>query len=201
MTPDVLFSATAFALAGSFTPGPNNAMLLTSGVNFGFSRTLPHIAGVTFGYGVMFAVVALGLGRLFALQPELYTALKVASSLYLLWLAWRIATAAGPSEGADERPPLTFLQAALFQWVNPKGVMMALAASANFINPDNLAADLPVMLALIGVMSLASASTWTLFGQGLRRFLNEPGRLKVFNQLMALALVASLWPLFRPHAV
>lgn len=175
-------------------------MLLTSGVNSGFRRTLPHIAGIVIGYAVMFAAVALGLGRVFILQPALYTALKIASSLYLLWLAWRIATAAGPSEGADERPPLTFLQAALFQWVNPKGVMMALAASANFINPDNVRADLPVMLALIIVMSFASASTWALFGQGMRQFLAEPRRLKLFNRAMALALIASLWPLFNAHA-
>ena len=200
MTPDILFSATAFALAGSFTPGPNNTMLLTSGVNFGFRRTLPHIAGIVIGYAVMFAAVALGLGRVFVLQPALYTALKIASSLYLLWLAWRIATAASPSEGSTDRPPLSFLQAALFQWVNPKGVMLALAASANFINPDNVAADLPVMLALIIGMSFASASTWALFGQGMRRFLNEPGRLKLFNRAMALALIASLWPLFSAHA-
>lgn len=185
---------------GSFTPGPNNAMLLTSGVNFGFRRTLPHIAGIVVGYAVMFAAVALGLGRVFVLQPALYTALKITSSLYLLWLAWRIATAASPSEGTAERPPLSFLQAALFQWVNPKGVMMALAASANFIDPDNVPADLPVMLALIIAMSLASASTWAMFGQGMRRFLNAPGRLKVFNRAMALALIASLWPLFSAHA-
>ncbi len=201
MTPDILLSATAFAIVGSFTPGPNNAMLLTSGVNFGYRRTLPHIAGIVIGYAVMFAAVALGLGRVFVTEPALYTALKIASSIYLLWLAWRIATAANPSEGAVEKAPLSFLQAALFQWVNPKGVMLALAAAANFLDPDNPAADLPIMLALVIVMSFASASTWALFGQGVRRFLNEPGRLKVFNIAMALALVASLWPLFSAHAV
>ena len=200
MTPDVLVSATAFALVGSFTPGPNNAMLLTSGVNFGFRRTLPHIAGIVLGYAVMFAAVALGLGRVFILQPALYSALKVASSLYLLWLAWRIATAANPSGGAAERPPLSFLQAALFQWVNPKGVMLALAASANFLNPDNLAADLPIMLALIIAMSFTSAATWTLFGQGVRRLLANPRRHTLFNRLMALVLIASLWPLFSAHS-
>ncbi len=200
MTPDIFFSATAFALVGSFTPGPNNTMLLSSGVNYGFRRTLPHIAGIAIGYAVMFTAVALGLGRVFVLQPALYMALKIASSLYLLWLAWRIATALSPAEGAAERPPLSFLQAALFQWINPKGVMLALAASANFLDPDNLAADLPIMLALIIAMSLASASTWALFGQGLRRFLTDPGRHTLFNRLMALALVASLWPLFSSHA-
>ncbi|MEQ1718248.1 MAG: LysE family translocator [Hyphomicrobium sp.] len=201
MSPDVFLSATTFALAGSFTPGPNNTMLLASGVNYGFRRTLPHIAGITIGYAVMFAAVALGLGSLFTMQPLLYTALKIASSIYLLWLAWCIATATEPGEGAVERPPLTFLQAALFQWVNPKGVLLGIAASANFLDPKNLSVDLPIILALIIVMSLASASTWALFGQGLRGFLAPPGRLKIFNRVMGLALVASLWPLLGAHAL
>jgi threonine/homoserine/homoserine lactone efflux protein len=200
LTPEIFLSATTFALAGSFTPGPNNTMLLSSGVNYGYRRTLPHIAGVTIGYAIMFAAIALGLGRVFIVQPTLYTALKVASSIYLLWLAWRTATAAAPVEGAAQNPPLTFLQAALFQWVNPKGVILAIAASANFLDPDSLAADLPAMLVLLIVMSSASASTWTLFGQGLRRFLSEPRRLKLFNRVMALALVASLWPLVSANA-
>lgn len=197
MTPEIILSATTFALIGSFTPGPNNAMLLSSGVNYGFQRTLPHIIGITIGYAVMFTAVALGLGRVFLLQPQLYTALRVASTIYLLWLAWKIATASAPHDGQATGSPLTFWQAVLFQWVNPKGVALALAASASFLNPDNLAVDLPVMLALVVAMSASSATTWALFGQGVRRVLADEKRLKLFNRVMALALVASLWPLLR----
>ncbi len=128
MTPELFASAAAFAIAGSFTPGPNNAMLLASGVNYGFQRTVPHIAGVTIGYGVMFAAVGLGVGRFIVENPTLHGALKIASAVYLVWLAWRIATAEGEPAEASASRPMTFLQAALFQWINPKGVAMALAA-------------------------------------------------------------------------
>lgn len=200
MTLDVFLSALLFVFVGSFTPGPNNAMLMASGVNYGFRRTVPHIAGVTIGYAIMFAAVALGLGRIFTFEPRLYLALKIAGSLYLLWLAWRIAHAGAPSDGHDAPPPLTFLQAAAFQWVNPKGVMLALAAAANFLDPAAPVAGLPILLSLKIVMSIASASTWALFGLGVRRYLSDPRHLTVFNRVMALALVASLWPMISAHA-
>jgi len=200
MPTDVLLSALAFALVTAFTPGPNNAMLLASGVNFGFARTLPHISGITIGYVVMFAAVALGLGRIFAIEPLLYDALRYCSAVYMLWLAWRIATAARPSDASGTGRPLSFLEAALFQWVNPKGVAVALAASANFVRPDHLTSDLSVMSVLVLAVSLASAATWAAFGQGLRGWLENEQRRTWFNRVMAIALIASLWPLFANHA-
>lgn len=195
MTPELFASAAAFAIAGSFTPGPNNAMLLASGVNYGFQRTVPHIAGVTIGYGVMFAAVGLGVGRFIVENPTLHGALKIASAVYLVWLAWRIATAEGEPAEASASRPMTFLQAALFQWINPKGVAMALAASAAYIGAVSPLGDLAILSALILVVSVASASTWALFGQGLRGFLADGKRRRAFNIAMALALLASLWPL------
>ena len=195
MTPELFASAALFAIAGSFTPGPNNAMLLASGVNYGFRRTVPHIAGVTIGYGVMFAAVGLGVGRFIMENPTFHGALKIASAVYLVWLAWRIAMAEGEPGEAPASRPLTFLQAALFQWINPKGVAMALAAAAAYINPRSPGEDLAILSALIFVVSVASASTWALFGQGLRGFLRDGKRRRAFNCAMALALLASLWPL------
>lgn len=200
---DVFVSAVLFVLVGSFTPGPNNTMLLASGVNYGFSRTLPHILGVVIGYAIMFTALALGLGSLFVANPHLFEALRIASAVYLGWLAWKIATAArqhhareadGSAEGNGR--PLTFLQAALFQWINPKGVGLGLAASVNFIRPEQITTDLPVMLALILFMSFTSASAWALFGQGVRELLEDETRRICFNRVMAVALLASLWPLF-----
>ena len=193
MDGNVFLSAALFAVVTSFTPGPNNAMLLASGVNYGFRRTLPHILGITIGYAVMFAAVALGVGQIFAAEPKLYAALQIFSVIYMLWLAWKIATA-GDANSASSREPLTFLQAALFQWINPKGVAIAIAA-ANFLKPESLAYDLPLMLALILFVSLTSASTWTLFGQGVRGVLGSARRRQIFNWTMAALLVASLWPL------
>lgn len=196
---DVFLSALAFLFVGSFTPGPNNAMLLASGVNYGFGRTMPHILGVVIGYAVMFAALALGLGGLFAANPKLFDVLRVFSAIYLVWLAWRIATAARPdvpSPGGQAAQPLTFFQAALFQWINPKGVGMGLAASVNFLRPDQLSRDLPVMLALILFMSFTSAATWAAFGLAVRKALEEETRRIWFNRAMGLALAASVWPLF-----
>lgn len=124
-----------FAIATSFTPGPNNAMLLASGVNYGFRRTIPHIAGITVGYAIMFAAVALGVGQFVVERPALYAALKSASVAYLVWLAYRIATATGDASPAQTDRPQSFIEAALFQWINPKGVAAALAASAAYISP------------------------------------------------------------------
>lgn len=200
---DVFLSAVLFVFVGSFTPGPNNTMLLASGVNYGFSRTLPHILGVVIGYAIMFAALVLGLGGLFAANPKLFEALRIASAIYLVWLAWKIATAgrqhhAGEAEDAvaGSAQPLTFFQAALFQWINPKGVGLGLAASANFIRPERIATELPVMLALILFMSFTSASAWALFGQSVREILQDETRRIWFNRVMAVALLASLWPLF-----
>lgn len=194
MDSNLFASAALFAVVTSFTPGPNNAMLLASGVNYGFKRTLPHILGITIGYAVMFAAVALGVGQVFAAEPKLYAALQVFSVIYMLWLAWKIANA-GEATGGGVREPLTFLQAALFQWVNPKGVAIAIAAAANFLKPETLSFDLPVMLTLILAVSLASTSTWALFGQGVRGLLESDRRRRIFNWTMAVLLVASLWPL------
>lgn len=196
---DVFLPALAFVFVGSFTPGPNNAMLLASGVNYGFARTMPHILGVVIGYAVMFAGLALGLGGLFVAHPRLFDALQVASAIYLLWLAWRIATAARPQNASTDMgaaKPLTFFQAALFQWINPKGVGMGLAASVNFLRPDQLSRDLPVMLALILFMSFTSAATWAAFGLAVRGLLEDETRRVWFNRAMGLALAASIWPLF-----
>lgn len=200
---DVFISALLFVFVGSFTPGPNNTMLLASGVNYGFSRTLPHIIGIVIGYAIMFAALALGLGGLFSANPKLFEALRIASAIYLVWLAWKIATSARPHHAGDPQAgagdngvPLTFFQAALFQWINPKGVGLGLAASANFIRPERIATELPVMLALILFMSFTSASAWALFGQGVRELLEDEMRRIWFNRVMAIALLASLWPLF-----
>lgn len=194
MDGELFLSAALFAVVTSFTPGPNNAMLLASGVNYGFQRTVPHILGITIGYAVMFAAVALGVGQVFAAEPRLYAALQVFSVIYMLWLAWRIANA-GSTTDAAVRQPLTFMEAALFQWINPKGVAIAIAAAANYLKPATLSYDLPIMLTLILAVSLASASAWALFGQSVRGLLESDRRRTIFNWTMAFLLVASLWPL------
>lgn len=192
---DHLLSVAAFCFAGSMTPGPNNVMLLASGVNYGFARTLPHLAGVIGGYCFLLLVIGSGLGNLFAAFPAAHTALKIVGGLYLLWLAWKIATAAPASGKGEAGRPFTFLEAAAFQWVNVKGVLLGVSAVAAFTRPDAFAPTLAVLMAVSTVATVVSATTWALFGSGLSRWLSQPRILRPFNIGMAALLAASLWPM------
>ncbi|MBY0562271.1 LysE family translocator [Hyphomicrobium sp.] len=196
MSQQLILSLVTFAFVSAMTPGPNNTMLLTSGVNFGFRRTRPHVWGVVIGFTIMILAVALGVGRVFLLFPALFSTLRVVSIGYLLWLAWRIATA-GTSNPivTTEARPMTFFEAALFQWVNPKGWMVALSVAANFVSPDSLWFDAAVLTATFLAVSLMSATAWAFFGTSLRPLLADERSMRIFNVAMAVALVASLWPL------
>jgi threonine/homoserine/homoserine lactone efflux protein len=193
MNHDFLAALAAFAFVTSITPGPNNLMLMASGANFGFRRTLPHMLGVGIGFTVMVALVGVGLVQVFDAFPATYAALKAISVIYMLYLAWKIANAAPPRTDAAAGTPLTFLQAALFQWVNPKAWAMALTATAVYAPSRSLGAVALVAL-IFGAVNLPSVGSWVALGQELRRFLTRPARLRAFNLVMALLLVASLYP-------
>jgi len=185
-----------FAFVMAFTPGPNNIMLAASGVNFGLARSTAHMTGVVIGFAILVAACAAGLGLVFAALPSLQLALKIAGALYMLWLAYKVATA-HQSEAEDAPPPkpLTFFQAALFQWINPKGLIAALSAVAIYVRPGYERQDVPNMLAILTVVTLLSAVTWTAFGVGLRRLLRDPAHARIFNIAMAVLLVASIVPM------
>lgn len=193
MPPETLAALAAFAFVSSITPGPNNLMLLASGVNFGFRRTVPHMLGIGIGFTVMVALVGLGLAGVFTAWPPARPALKIAAAAYMLWLAWKIAHAAPPESAQGNANPLTFLQAAAFQWVNPKAWTMALGAIALYAPGQEVAAVLWVA-AIFGLVNLPCVSSWTVMGMALKRALQNPARLRAFNASMALLLVASLYP-------
>lgn len=193
MTTDLLLALVGFAFVSSVTPGPNNLMLMTSGANFGFRRTLPHMAGVTLGFTLMTALVGLGLAGLFEAWPPAHSVLKAVSVVYMVWLAWKFAHAAPPEGGEARGRPMTFLEAAAFQWVNPKGWAMALTAVSVYAPGQTLAAVLTVA-AVFGLVNLPSVSSWALAGQGLRRLLGTPRRIRAFNWTMAALLLLTLWP-------
>lgn len=196
MSLDTLLALVAFAFVTSVTPGPNNLMLLASGVNFGFRRTVPHMLGIGAGFTLMVALVGLGLAPAFEAQPALHTALRAVGAAYMLWLAWRLAHAGPVGNGAPTRGrPMRFLGAAAFQWVNPKAWVMALTAVAAYAGADGGAAGvLPVAL-VFGAVNLPSVAVWAAFGAALRQALSRPATLRRFNVAMALLLVASLWAL------
>jgi threonine/homoserine/homoserine lactone efflux protein len=193
MTPDLLALA-VFALVSSITPGPNNLMLMASGANFGVGRTLPHMLGVAIGFVAMIVGVGAGLMRLFDAWPPAYDILRAVSLTYLVWLAWRLATASRPEGAAARARPMTFLEAAAFQWVNPKAWAMALTAISLYAPSRSLAAIVLVAL-VFGAINLPSISAWTVAGRGLRRLLDRPARLRAFNWTMAALLLASTVPM------
>ncbi|HCY98396.1 MAG: hypothetical protein A3D16_00375 [Rhodobacterales bacterium RIFCSPHIGHO2_02_FULL_62_130] len=189
----ILTALLGFAFVTTVTPGPNNLMLMASGANFGFRRTLPHMLGIVGGLSVMALLVGAGLMALFDALPALNLVLKVASVCYLLWLALKIATAAPMAERDADSRPMTFLQAAAFQWVNPKAWAMCLSAITLYA-PDRTLLSVAIVACAFAVVCFPAISVWAWLGTVVRQWLSNATRLKVFNITMAALLVASLYP-------
>lgn len=199
MTFDIFLAFAAFCFVSSATPGPNNLMLMASGANFGVRRTLPHWLGIGTGFTAMVIVVGLGLMNVFEMFPIIYTALKVLSVAFLLYLAWKIANAAPLGETGTVGKPMTFFQAVAFQWVNPKAWAMALTAITVYAPSQSVVAIVTTAF-IFGAINLPSCSIWMFIGRQIHRFLTDPLRMRVFNIVMSLLLLTSLYPLlFSAH--
>lgn len=200
MDQTLFLALVGFAFVSSITPGPNNMMLMASGANFGFRRTVPHLLGVSFGHSFMIVVLGAGLIQIFEAAPITLVIMKWVSVAYLLYLSWKIANAAPKkaSGAAVEGKPFTALQAAAFQWVNPKGWFMALTALSVYSGSQTFMS----VLAVAGVFwatNLPCCTSWVALGQQMRRFLTSPARLRAFNWTMAALLVLTLIPILRDH--
>ena len=193
MTYELVTGLALFALVSSGTPGPNNMMLMASGANFGFRRSMPHMLGIAIGFTFMTFLVGLGLAGVFEQFPVLHTVLKVVSVAYMLFLAWKIANAAPLKQGEATGSPFTFFQAAAFQWVNPKAWAMALTAVTVYAPSRDLYGAVAVAL-IFGLVNFPSVSVYTVLGEQVRKFLTSPLHLRSFNIVMALLLIASLYP-------
>lgn len=193
MTHDLLSGLILFAFVSSVTPGPNNLMLMASGANFGFRRSIPHMLGVALGFVFMVLLMGAGLAQVFDTWPLAHVALKVVSIIYMLWLAWKIANAAPIKARETQGSPMTFVQAAAFQWVNPKAWAMAITAITAYTPGQTLGAVAMVGI-VFGAVNLPSVGSWTLIGQQMARLLTSPARLVAFNCTMAALLLLSLWP-------
>ena len=200
MTFDLLLALTGFAFVTSASPGPGNLLLLTSGVNFGFRRSLPLVLGISLGFLAMVFLVGIGLGPLLQRFPLLALALKVACIAYVLWLAWKIANATSRvgADGDTAARPIGFVQAALLQWLNPKAWTVALILTVSYTTPGSSTADYVTSLLLVifcfAMVNLPSISLWALSGVALRWMFEDPVRLRRFNLAMALLLVLSMAP-------
>jgi len=199
MQTDMMLAFMAYAFVTSITPGPNNTMVLASGLNHGFARSVPHIFGISIGFSVMVLGIGAGLGSLFIAYPAAYVALRVIGTVYLLWLAWQIATARPMQDAAGSSRPFGFWKAAAFQWVNPKAWIMAIGAIAAYVPANGGIPAVALIALLFAVVNAPSVAVWAAFGTTLRRWLTDARYVRMFNAAMAIMLVLSLYPLLSEH--
>ncbi|MBZ0228669.1 MAG: LysE family translocator [Bauldia sp.] len=192
---ETLLPLLGFVVVATVTPGPNNLMVLVSGANWGLARTLPHIAGIALGFPVMIVAVGLGLGVAFETLPALHVVLKYTAFAYLLFLAWRIAQAGRPDLDGRRARPLNLVEAAAFQWVNPKAWALVFGGMALFTTAagDRLTETVTIA-ALFGVACLPNGIVWCLFGRAIAHFLSDDRWRRRFNVTMAVLLVVSTLP-------
>jgi threonine/homoserine/homoserine lactone efflux protein len=199
LLPEKLLPFVLFAIVGSVTPGPNNMISTASGAAFGFVRTLPQMLGVSVGFPLMMVALGLGLGQIFLHLPWLHEVMRYAGAAFLLYLAWRIASSAGVEE-TEAGQPLTFVEAAIFQWLNPKAWTLALGALAAFTTPGlGMGASLleiGLLAALFGVIAFLALVIWCLFGVVIARALRNARRQKIFQLSLAALLAVSVVFLF-----
>ena len=194
----ILVSIFTFTLSATITPGPNNIMLLSSGLTFGYKSTLAHIFGIVFGFPIMVLLVGLGLGIVFEKFPMILDILKNVGILYLVWMAYKIANNKSTYDLKDDQKsePFTFLQAALFQWVNPKAWIMAISSISIFVKPDVDSLMQIVLIALIFLLSaIVSCNTWVIGGVALKKIIKSEKSIRIFNISMAILLVVSVLPI------
>ncbi len=185
-----------FAITMTATPGPNNIMLLTSSLNYGIKRTIPHGLGIICGVPLMVCAIGMGLGQVFESYPVIHKVIKVLGISYLLYLAWKIAMTDVKPDTTKSTRPLTFIQAALFQWVNPKSWVMSVGAISAFTTiGSDLSSEIIIIALSFLVAALTSTSTWVFCGYLLNRLLTNVFHRKVFNILMGLLLVAAVLPI------
>src|SRR5436305_10460263 len=195
MSHPLLIAFVVFAAVMAFTPGPNNVMVLSSGLTYGFRRTLPHIAGIAIGVSFVVGAMGLGLGASFMAYTALEIILNYAGIAYLIYLAFAIAMSGSVASGEDnQRGPMTFWGAALFQWVNVKGWVMAIGIITAYSAVASFPWNIAVQAALMFLMGGLSSLLWALFGTSLRPVLTSSKAVRAFNVVMAILLLASLYP-------
>lgn len=186
-----------FAITACVTPGPNNAMIMASGVNYGIRASLPHFFGIILGFPAMVVAVGLGIASLFERFPVLHVVLKLAGAAYLTYLAWQIATAPVAAATRNSGKPFSFVQAAAFQWVNPKAWVLAIGATVTYtVIADSYIVQILILAGIFLVFGAPCILLWLWCGAALKSILQNPTSLRVFNISMAALLMASLIPVF-----
>ena len=194
MSFETFLALSLYSIVASATPGPNNLMVLASGVNFGIRRTVPHMLGIAIGFTAMVAIVGLGLGAVIDIVPGVMTVLRYVALAYTVWLAWKLGTSGSLGSGKVGAQPMSFAAACLFQWVNPKAWVMALTATALYTTTPGYFLSVLLVAAVFGLVGMPFIAIWAGFGVALRQFLSIPARLRAFNVVMGLLLLASTLP-------
>lgn len=201
MSLQTLLALAGFVFVMSISPGPGNFLLLASGANFGFARSVPLILGICVGFLSIVFLVGVGLGPVFERWPEIYLALQIACGVYVLWLAWKIASSRALGSGeAKVDEPVGFIAAAMLQLFNPKAWAVALIVTVSYTAPERLLLSLALVLAVIAVVNIPALSVWALSGAALRQALSRGRRIVIFNIAMAVLLLVSMAPVFLPIA-
>lgn len=191
-----LISLIVFAVIAAFTPGPNNIMIMSSGLNHGVKASMPHFFGICLGFPSMILAVGFGLGFVFERYPLLHHAVQFIGIAYLFYLAWLIANSAPNNFDEKKAAPLSFIQAALFQWINPKAWVMGTSALAAYTTVgESMTLQVLTVVMVFTLMAFPSAGVWLLFGRTLRSLLAKPQYQRYFNIAMALLLVGSMIPM------
>ncbi len=186
-----------FAIVSCVTPGPNNTMMMTSGLNYGVRRSLPHFFGICIGFPTMVIAVGLGLAGLFDRFPVLHVILKVVGAAYLMYLAWKIASAPVSELNETRGKPFSFFQAAAFQWVNPKAWVLAVGATVTYtVLSDGYILQVLVIALIFMTFGAPCVLLWLWLGSYLKHFFTRPNYVRIFNYSMAALLVASLFPVY-----
>jgi len=185
-----------FSFATSMTPGPNNIMLLSSGLTFGYKKTIPHVLGVVIGFPLMTLFVGLGLGEFFKIYPFAFTILKIIGILYLLWLAWKIANSTPKfKENYGDSQPLKFMPIVLFQWTNPKNWIKIITAMSVYVTSvENATTQIIIITIIFFSTVLVSANSWAMGGVALKKLIKSDIGIRRFNVIMAILLVLSVVP-------
>lgn len=197
MSFNAIFTLFSIAMAAAWTPGPNNALLSGSAAKFGLRRTAPHALGVGFGFPVMVFIISVCLGAAFQKSVLLQNILRYGGAAMLLWVAWKIASSGGLGSASGPARPFRFYEAAAFQWINPKGWVMAVSIAAQFINPAQMWSSAFIVSAVFLVGGLSSAFGWAILGLGLRRLLSVGHRMRIFDISMGIIIALGVIILLR----
>lgn len=190
-----LLSFSIFAFVAAFTPGPNNVMLAASGANFGLRRTLPHIFGICAGFLCMVVAASFGLTSMFSALPQLLILFKIAGGIFIVYLAWKIATAAPQQDKPQVSQPLSFTAAALFQLINPKAVIVIISAISTYASASASPLHATILItSIFAIVTILSTLLWGYAGEILGRVLKQRNHLRIFNAAMACLLLVTLLP-------